>query len=56
MGSQLYHIDVVNTDMDRRVRQTAYPMTRRECEVMASKMTPYTWRKIELVPVPDPIR
>lgn len=50
----LFHIEVVNTKTGRRERQTAYPMTEKECSVMVSKMTAYPWRTVELVPAEAP--
>lgn len=54
MGEQprtdLFHIDIVNAKTGSRERQTAYPMSEKECSVMVSKMTAYPWRRVELVP------
>ena len=46
---QTFHIEAVNLETGRRVRMTGFPMVRRACEIMAGKITAYSWRRLELV-------
>ena len=51
-GKSLYHIFSNNLQTGKSVRLTGYPMTHAECEIMASKNTSYSWRRLDFVPVP----
>lgn len=44
-----YHVEVVVKATGRRVRMTRFPCTRREAETIASKITEYEWRRIDVV-------
>jgi len=46
--ASLFHIDAVNIKSGMRVRMTGYPMTRRQCICMMSKITSYAWRRLVL--------
>lgn len=49
-SERLFHIEVVNRKTRLRVRMTSYPMAESKCRTMASKITDYSWRRLELVP------
>jgi hypothetical protein len=46
-----FHVVVINERTGSKTRMTASPVTHEEGRILLKKITPYTWRRVELEPV-----